>query len=157
MYFDLSKNDYILENGVVGLLIVTCLRSVISFRPECPSASLLLLQAGLMPFGALSAITARNRSLGLPSLFFARASHENPSLNASLDSFVASCLSEDFPVELHNHERGRHAFDILEDDPTREIIGAVRVSRCRALETRCGKEISVSLSAPLSPSPVHVR
>ena len=69
--------------------------------------------------------SARAWSVGLPSLFFARAGLDNPSLNASLDSFVASCLSQNFRVEMHNHESGRHAFDILDDnDRTRDVLDA---------------------------------
>src|SRR5262249_46102115 len=49
-------------------------------------------------------------------VFVARAGLEHfPHLNTALDRFVADALARNLPLELVNHETGRHAFDILED------------------------------------------
>ena len=46
----------------------------------------------------------------------ARAGLDHPSLNATIDRFIAAALARDAPLEAMNHPEGRHGFDILDDD-----------------------------------------
>jgi acetyl esterase/lipase len=58
----------------------------------------------------------------VPPVLVARAGLDLPSLNATIDRFIAAALAHNAPVEAINHPDGRHGFDILDDDPrTREI------------------------------------
>jgi acetyl esterase/lipase len=59
----------------------------------------------------------------IPPLLVARAGQDNPALNATVDAFVQQALARNAPLELLNHPAGRHAFDMLDDDPrSREIV-----------------------------------
>ena len=59
-----------------------------------------------------------------PPIFVARAGLDHPFMNATIDRFVAEALAANAEVDVLNHPRGSHAFDILDDDPrSREIIG----------------------------------
>jgi len=56
-------------------------------------------------------------------MFIVRAGLDDPELNRSIDLFVQKALAINAPLDLANHARGRHAFDILDDDArSREII-----------------------------------
>jgi len=56
-------------------------------------------------------------------ILVARAGQDQPTLNGTIDSFVQAALAANLPIELMNHLRGQHAFDILDaDDRSREII-----------------------------------
>lgn len=56
-------------------------------------------------------------------MLIARAGLDHPWLNGSIDRFVARALEHNLPLELMNHEAGRHGFDILDDDiRSREIL-----------------------------------
>ena len=57
-------------------------------------------------------------------LFIARAGQdEMPSLNATLDRFVAACLVRNLPVTLVNQPEAPHAFDLFRDaDSTRTVV-----------------------------------
>jgi acetyl esterase/lipase len=56
-------------------------------------------------------------------ILVARAGHDHPLLNKTVDAFVAAALAHNLPLELLNHPEGRHAFDILDDDArSREIV-----------------------------------
>jgi acetyl esterase/lipase len=58
----------------------------------------------------------------VPPVLVARAGLDHPSLNATIDHFIAAALARNAPLEAMNHPEGRHGFDILDDDPrTREI------------------------------------
>ena len=58
----------------------------------------------------------------MPPVLVARAGLDHPSLNATIDRFIAAALARNAPLEAMNHPDGRHGFDILDDDPrTREI------------------------------------
>jgi acetyl esterase/lipase len=53
----------------------------------------------------------------------ARAGLDSPWLNAGLDRFVERALAAGATIDLLNHPHGRHAFDVLDDDPrSRQII-----------------------------------
>ena len=58
-------------------------------------------------------------------VLLARAGRESfPKLNDTIEAFLIEALAQSVDVELLNHARGEHAFDIRNDDPrTREIIG----------------------------------
>lgn len=62
------------------------------------------------------------RPMDLP-LFVARAGLDHPVLNESIDRFIQQALIANACLEMANHPHGRHAFDILDDEPrTYEII-----------------------------------
>jgi acetyl esterase/lipase len=59
----------------------------------------------------------------LPPMLVARAGQDHPFLNEGLDRFVREALAQNAPLDLLNHPKGRHGFDILDDDArSREII-----------------------------------
>jgi len=59
----------------------------------------------------------------IPPVFIARAGHDNPLLNASVDQFLSRAFACGVNIEVCNHPAGRHSFDILDDDTrSREII-----------------------------------
>lgn len=72
----------------------------------------------------------RNCPWDLP-IFVARTGLDRPAINEAIDGFVRQSLAANACLELANHPRGRHAFDILDDDDrTREIIaGTVQFVR----------------------------
>jgi acetyl esterase/lipase len=56
-------------------------------------------------------------------ILVARAGLDDARLNRAIDRFALRALAANAPLELMNHPRGRHAFDLLDDDPrSREII-----------------------------------
>ena len=73
---------------------------------------------GFYPFLTLDA-----KAGGLPILI-ARGGLDNiPRVNESIDAFVRDALAANASIDLLNHPRGQHAFDILDDDDrSREII-----------------------------------
>jgi acetyl esterase/lipase len=59
----------------------------------------------------------------VPPLLIARAGQDHPWLNGSIDRFVQEALRQNASFDLLNHARGRHGFDILDDDArSREIL-----------------------------------
>jgi len=58
-----------------------------------------------------------------PPIFIARAGLDDAALNGGLDRFVQTALANNITVELMNHAKGHHGFDIEDDDDrSREII-----------------------------------
>jgi len=58
-----------------------------------------------------------------PPLLIARAGQDHPALNQGLDAFVQAALAANISLDLLNHPRGQHGFDMLDDDArSREII-----------------------------------
>lgn len=58
-----------------------------------------------------------------PPLLIARAGLDQPWLNATIDAFVARALAANAPLDLLNHPKGQHGFDVLnDDDRSREIL-----------------------------------
>jgi dienelactone hydrolase len=58
-----------------------------------------------------------------PPIFIGRAGLDAPSLNETIDRFVARALALNATIEVMNHAGGRHGFDILDDNArSREII-----------------------------------
>jgi len=57
-------------------------------------------------------------------IFIARAGLDNPGLNGTVDQFVQEALARNATIDVSNHPKGHHGFDILDDDErSREIIG----------------------------------
>ena len=56
-------------------------------------------------------------------IYLARAGKDKPDLNRGIDKFIEVALSNNVPIDLSNHEHGRHAFDILDNTfRSKEII-----------------------------------
>lgn len=56
-------------------------------------------------------------------VFAARAGRDSPLLNMSLDAFIGEAETRGFPVSAAEHPKGRHAFDIVDDNErSREIL-----------------------------------
>ncbi len=61
----------------------------------------------------------------MPPVFVARAGLDSPSINRSVDAFVARAEAEGFVFTVANHPTGRHGFDLLDDDDrSRAIIAS---------------------------------
>jgi acetyl esterase/lipase len=60
----------------------------------------------------------------VPPVLVARAGLDLPSLNATIDRFIAAALARNAPLEAINHPEGRHGFDFLDDDPRSREIAA---------------------------------
>jgi acetyl esterase/lipase len=71
-----------------------------------------------------SAIAALGRDASsAPPIVVARAGRDDPTINSTIDRFVAAAKSAGANVDLLVHPTGRHAFDILDaDDSSRQII-----------------------------------
>ncbi len=58
-----------------------------------------------------------------PPVLVARAGLDRPQLNETLDRFTEAAVTAGLELEVHNHARGHHAFDVLDPGPrSREII-----------------------------------
>jgi dienelactone hydrolase len=59
----------------------------------------------------------------MPPMLLAKAGRDAPFLNRLIDSFRDQAKASNLPPEYLEHPKGRHAFDILDDDDTsREIL-----------------------------------
>lgn len=67
----------------------------------------------------------------VPPVLVARAGLDHPSLNATVDRFIAAALARNAPVEAMNHPEGRHGFDVLDDDSRSREIAARTVEFLR--------------------------
>lgn len=69
-----------------------------------------------------------------PPMLLARAGKDYAPLNAGLDGFVASALSQNLPVEVLNHPTGQHGFDVRDADArSRYIIRQTLAFLCEHL------------------------
>jgi acetyl esterase/lipase len=100
------------------------------FSGGAPVVSFLLAEApaylrAVAGFYAPLALPSRDASPArahLPILV-ARAGQDDARLNAAIDTFIASSLAANVPLEVHTHPNGRHGFDILDDDRrSRDIV-----------------------------------
>ena len=58
-----------------------------------------------------------------PPMLIARAGKDRAAFNSSIDAFVSRALQRNLSVTLVNHARGRHGFEIYDDDDrSREIL-----------------------------------
>jgi acetyl esterase/lipase len=55
-------------------------------------------------------------------LLVARAGRDQPTLNASIDTFVTSAIAAGYPLDFYNHPTGAHGFDCLNDDARTHAI-----------------------------------
>lgn len=78
-------------------------------------------------FSAVSALGSDG-----PPIFVARAGLDNPKLNSGLDAFAAAAIEHGLEVEIHNHARGHHAFDIVDNCPRSNEIIACSLEFMRA-------------------------
>jgi acetyl esterase/lipase len=89
--------------------------------------------APAIPFGApipketiekLSPFHGESKAPGpLPPILLARAGRDSPWIKDSVDAFVRTALEKGLTIDLMNHPRGRHGFDVLDaDERSREII-----------------------------------
>jgi acetyl esterase/lipase/DNA-binding beta-propeller fold protein YncE len=98
------------------------LASVLAGRPPYVRAAVsyyafLGPPSGSPPEPRLSGLEqVRPGSAALPPLLIARAGRDDAALNASVDAFVTAALDSGVDLEVLAHPRGRHAFDILDDD-----------------------------------------
>ena len=84
-------------------------------------AEQVLSKETLHKFSAVAAIEEAD-SLSIP-IFIARAGLDKHNLNGSIDKFIEVALSKNSSIDFYNHPQGRHAFDILDNDPrSKEII-----------------------------------
>ena len=67
-------------------------------------------------------------------IFIARAGLDQPMINRTIDLFVEEALAGNAQLDLMNHPSGRHGFDILDDDRSREIIA--RAVACAQVHVR---------------------
>jgi acetyl esterase/lipase len=68
------------------------------------------------------ALALQGDSATLPPLLIARAGQDHPALHQGLDAFVQAALAANIPLDLLNHPRGQHGFDLLDDARSHEII-----------------------------------
>jgi len=60
---------------------------------------------------------------GTPPIFIARAGLDDAVLNAGVDLFIQTALSNNVTIDVANHANGHHGFDIEDDnDRSRDII-----------------------------------
>jgi acetyl esterase/lipase len=72
-------------------------------------------------FSAIGGLGEDARSA--PPVLVARAGRDDPWLNGGIDRFVQAAVAKRGTLDLLNPPGGRHAFDILDDDPrTKQII-----------------------------------
>jgi len=72
---------------------------------------------------------------GAPVLV-ARAGLDRPQLNEALDRFTEAALKAGLELEVHNHARGHHAFDVLDPGPRSSEIIARTIDFLRTNLTR---------------------
>jgi acetyl esterase/lipase len=59
----------------------------------------------------------------LPPMLIARAGLDEPRFNDSIDAFITEAIARGVELDVLTHPRGRHAFDVLDDDDrSRDII-----------------------------------
>jgi acetyl esterase/lipase len=58
----------------------------------------------------------------LPPILIARAGLDNPRINESIDRFVKDAAARGVSVEMMDHPRGQHGFDVLDDDDRTRVI-----------------------------------
>jgi acetyl esterase/lipase len=103
---------------------VRCLVSFYAMLDLAPAAKSQGLDPEKEGSAGFSPITYLGKEgIKLPPLFIGRAGLDAPSLNETVDRFIARALALNETIEVMNHLGGRHGFDILDDDDrSREII-----------------------------------
>ena len=103
---------------------VRCLVSfyaILDLTPAAKSQSLDPEKEGSAGFSPVTYLG--QEGVKLPPIFIGRAGLDAPSLNETVDRFVARALTLNETIEVMNNPGGRHGFDILDDNArSREII-----------------------------------
>jgi len=59
-----------------------------------------------------------------PPILLARAGQDHPAANQAIAGFLAAAIERGVAVDFYNHPKGRHGFDVLDDDArSRAIVG----------------------------------
>jgi dienelactone hydrolase len=58
----------------------------------------------------------------IPILIARAGLEKSPQLNQALDRFAQAALEANVPLDLLNHPRGQHGFDVLDDDERSRYI-----------------------------------
>jgi acetyl esterase/lipase len=103
---------------------VRCLVSFYGILDLAPAAKEQSLDPEKEGSAGFSPITyLRKEGPRLPPMFIGRAGLDTPSLNETVDRFIARALELNEMIEVMNHPAGHHGFDILDDDArSKEII-----------------------------------
>jgi hypothetical protein len=103
---------------------VRCLVSFYAILDLVPAAREQSLDPEKEGTAGFSPITyLRKEGPRFPPMFIGRAGLDAPSLNETVDRFIARALELNETIEVMNHPAGRHGFDILDDDArSKEII-----------------------------------
>jgi acetyl esterase/lipase len=106
------------------LPFVRCLVSFYAMLDLAPAAKAQSLDPEKEGSAGFSPVTYLGREgVKFPPIFIGRAGLDAPSLNETVDRFIARALALNETIEVMNHPGGRHGFDILDDnDRSREII-----------------------------------
>jgi acetyl esterase/lipase len=106
------------------LAFVRCLVSFYAILDLVPAAKEQTLDPEKEGAAGFSPITyLRKEGPRLPPMFIGRAGRDAPSLNETVDRFIARALELNEMIEVMNHPGGHHGFDILDDDArSQEII-----------------------------------
>lgn len=117
-----------LREGAPALRALVAYYAVLDLRevPQDPAVS--MSDAARL---ALSPAHHVESGRSVPPILVARAGLDHPSLNATVDRFIAAALARNAPVEAMNHPEGRHGFDILDDDSRSREIAARTVEFLR--------------------------
>ena len=106
------------------LAFVRCLVSfyaILDLVPAVKEQSLDPEKEGAADFSPITYL--RKEGPRLPPTFIGRAGLDEPSLNETVDRFIARALELNEMIEVMNHPGGHHGFDILDDDArSREAI-----------------------------------
>jgi dienelactone hydrolase len=95
--------------------------AILDIRHLMPANADVELTARAHAFSAAANLNAGGAEL---PMLVARAGRDAPTINTSIDVFVREALASNAPLDLLNHPRGQHGFDVLDDDPrSRDIIG----------------------------------
>jgi acetyl esterase/lipase len=112
--------SWILRERPAGLRCAVAFYSRLDLRPYLPPNADAKVVAAVERLSAAAQV--KEYGANLP-MFIARAGLDAPQLNQGIDRFVMEALAANLQIEVMNHNRGQHSFDVLDDDDrSREII-----------------------------------
>ena len=110
-----------LREKLDGVRCLVSFYAILDLGPAAKSQSLDPEKEGSAGFSPITYL--RKEGPRLPPMFIGRAGRDAPSLNETVDRFIARALELNEMIEVMNHPGGRHGFDILDDDArSREVI-----------------------------------
>ena len=113
------KNAQSLKVDENNICMWSCSANVRVGLPLVMQAERKYIRCAVVYYGAANVPSMRN---DVP-IFIARAGRDMTNLNAGIDAFVRTALTEDVPVTLVNYVNGRHGFDLVDDtEESREVI-----------------------------------